>query len=115
MPQVIGWFRPVVLAPTSLFTALTPTEIQSLLLHELAHIRRHDYLVNVLQCVIETIFFFRPGGTLALASNRLERELACDETVVEITGDKISFSRALLAVADQSRLPHPRWPPPKGI
>ena len=107
VPQVIGWFRPVVLAPTSIFTALTPSEIESLLLHELVHIRRHDYLVNLVQCVIETVFFFHPAIRWLSHRIRLERELACDETVVAITGDKITFSRALLAVADQARAPRP--------
>lgn len=107
VPQVIGWLRPVVLAPSSLFTALTPTEIESLLLHELVHIRRHDYLVNLVQCVIETVFFFHPAVRWLSHRIRLERELACDEMVVNVTGDKVTFSRALLSIADQSRLPRP--------
>ncbi len=107
VPQVIGWFRPVVLAPVSIFTTLTPGEIECLLLHELVHVRRYDFLINLLQCAIETVFFFHPGVRWLSHRIRLERELACDEVVVAITGDKLTFSRALLAMADQSQLPRP--------
>ena len=107
VPQAIGWYKPVVLVPTSLFTTLTPAEIESLLLHELVHLRRYDFLLNLLQCAIETLLFFHPGIHWLSRRVRLERELACDEEVIRLTGDRFTFSRALLSMADQPRLPHP--------
>ncbi len=107
VPQVVGWWMPVILVPTSIFSTLTPREIECLLLHELAHIRRHDYAINLFQCLIETFFFFHPSVWWLSQRIRLERELACDETVVNITGDPLAFSRALLALADLVQLPQP--------
>ncbi len=107
VPQAIGWLRPVILVPTSLFTSLTPQELESLLLHELVHVRRYDFLVNLLQCAIETVFFYHPGILWLSQRVRLERELACDDEVVRLTGDKLTFSRALLSLADVSRLGQP--------
>lgn len=107
VPQVMGWFKPVVLVPSSMFTTLSPAEIECLLLHELVHIRRYDFVVNLMQCVIETVFFYHPGVRWLSRRIRLERELACDEAVVSLTEDKLTFSRALLSLADLAQLPQP--------
>lgn len=107
VPQALGWLKPVILLPGSLFTALTPAEIECLLLHELIHLRRHDFLVNLLQCLIETLFFYHPGVYWLSRRIRLERELACDAAVVALTADKLTFSRALLSLAEQTQLPSP--------
>ena len=107
VPQVTGWYKPVIMVPTSIFTTLTPDEIESLLLHELVHLRRYDFLVNVLQCAIETVLFFHPGIHWLSRRVRLERELACDEEVIRLTGDRFTYSRALLSLAELPRLPHP--------
>lgn len=107
VPQALGWLKPVILLPGSLFTALTPAEIECLLLHELIHLRRHDFLVNLLQCLIETLFFYHPGVCWLSRRIRLERELACDAAVVALTADKLTFSRALLSLAEQTQLPSP--------
>src|SRR6185436_17627006 len=61
VPTVVGWLRPVLLMPLSLECGLTPRELELLLAHELAHIRRHDYLVNLLQTAVETALFYHPG------------------------------------------------------
>jgi beta-lactamase regulating signal transducer with metallopeptidase domain len=65
VPTVIGWLRPVVLLPVSTLAGLTPQQVEAILAHELAHIRRHDYLVNLLQVVVETLLFYHPlcGGS----------------------------------------------------
>lgn len=107
VPQAMGWLKPVVLVPSSLFTTFTPAEIECLLLHEMMHIRRHDFLVNLIQCVIETLFFYHPGVYWLSRRIRLERELACDAGVVSFTDDQITFSRALLSLAEQALLPPP--------
>tara|TARA_R110002124_G_scaffold71986_4_gene192592 strand:+ start:2045 stop:5131 length:3087 start_codon:yes stop_codon:yes gene_type:complete len=107
VPQAMGWLKPVVLVPASLFTTLSPDEIECLILHELIHIQRHDFLLNLMQCVIETLFFYHPGVYWLSRRIRLERELACDAAVVSFTNDRFTFSRALLSLAEQAQLPAP--------
>src|SRR2546427_7001828 len=61
VPGVLGWVRPVILLPASALTGLTPLQLEALLAHELAHVRRYDYLVNLVQSVIETLLFYHPA------------------------------------------------------
>jgi len=61
VPSVIGHFKPVILLPASALTGLAPQELEAILAHELAHIRRHDYLVNLIQTTIETLLFYHPA------------------------------------------------------
>src|SRR5437016_13902939 len=61
VPAVVGWLRPVILLPASALTGLTPLQLDALLAHELAHVRRYDYLVNLVQSVIETLLFYHPA------------------------------------------------------
>jgi beta-lactamase regulating signal transducer with metallopeptidase domain len=99
VPVVISWFRPVVLVPTSIMTNLTPAEVEALLVHELAHIRRRDDVVNLLQTVIETLLFYHPAVWWLSARLRQEREHCCDDLAAEMIGDRLVYSRALLAAA----------------
>jgi beta-lactamase regulating signal transducer with metallopeptidase domain len=95
VPAVIGWIKPAVIVPTSLLSGLTTAELESLLAHELAHIRRHDYLVNLLQTVIETLLFYHPAVWWLSGVVRCERENCCDDLAVEACGNKLDFVRAL--------------------
>ena len=61
VPTVIGWLRPVVLMPASALAGMGPQQLEAILAHELAHIRRHDYLVNLLQTLVETLLFYHPA------------------------------------------------------
>ena len=79
VPMVVGAFRPVILMPVSMFLGLAPDQLEAILLHELAHIRRHDNLINLLQHVVETMFFFHPAVWWVSASIRTEREHCCDD------------------------------------
>lgn len=97
VPMVLGIFKPIVLIPMSLLTQLPKEELENILLHELAHIRRKDYLVNLLQCLAETVFFFNPGVRWLSMLIREEREHACDDLVIEVTHDKPAFVNALIA------------------
>src|SRR5262249_39196133 len=74
MPVVIGWLRPVILVPAGVFAGLTPDQIDAILAHELAHIRRGDYLVNALQRVVEIVLFYHPAVWWVSACIRRERE-----------------------------------------
>ena len=94
-PAVVGWLRPVVLVPVGALTGLPPRQVEALLLHELAHIRRHDYFVNILQSVVETLLFYHPAVWWISGHIRAERELCCDDVAVSITGDVLTYARAL--------------------
>jgi uncharacterized protein (TIGR03435 family) len=94
-PAAIGWFRPIVLVPAGALAGLPSAHMEALLLHELAHIRRHDYLVQILQSVVEAIFFYHPGVWWISGHMRIERELCCDDIAVSITGDAVMYARAL--------------------
>jgi len=96
VPAVIGWLRPVVLVPASALTGLTPQQLEVLLAHELAHVRRYDYLVNVIQCVIETLLFYHPAVWWVSRRIRDEREHCCDDLVVAVCGDPHLYATALV-------------------
>ena len=97
-PGVVGWLRPVVLLPTGTLLGLTPQQLEAVLAHELAHIRRHDYLVNLLQSMVETLLFYHPAVWWVSSRVRRERELCCDDLAVETSGDAIGYARALTAL-----------------
>jgi len=101
VPTVIGWLRPVVLIPASCLTGLSVMQIEAILAHELAHIRRHDYLVSVLQSVIETLLFYHPAVWWVSRQVRREREYCCDEIAVAVGGDRLAYARALSALEER--------------
>ena len=100
-PGVVGWLRPAVLLPPAAAMGITPQQLQAVLAHELAHIKRHDYLVNVFQVVAETVFFYHPAVWWTSKQIRIERELCCDDIAVRSCGDPIGYARALTALARQ--------------
>jgi beta-lactamase regulating signal transducer with metallopeptidase domain len=83
VPTVVGWLRPAVLVPVGALSGIAPEYMQALLAHELAHIRRRDYLVNILQSVVEALLFYHPAVWWISGHIRVERELCCDEIAVE--------------------------------
>jgi beta-lactamase regulating signal transducer with metallopeptidase domain len=95
IPSVIGWWRPVILLPIGAFAGLTPAQADAILVHELAHIRRHDYLVNGLQHVAETLLFYHPAVWWLSRRMRVEREHCCDAVVVRLCGDPVDYAAAL--------------------
>jgi beta-lactamase regulating signal transducer with metallopeptidase domain len=98
-PTVIGWMRPVILLPIAALTNLSPVQIEAILAHELAHIRRRDYAVNLLQTVAETLLFYHPGVWWVSARVREEREHCCDEVAVEVCGEPEAYATALAELA----------------
>jgi beta-lactamase regulating signal transducer with metallopeptidase domain len=95
VPTVIGWLKPVVLLPTSAVACLSPDQLEAILAHELAHIRRHDYLVNLLQTVVETLLFYHPAVWWLSRRIRAEREHCCDDLAVSLCGDPVAYAAAL--------------------
>jgi len=100
-PMVIGWLRPVILLPLGFLQSLPGAQIDALLLHELAHIRGHDYLVNLLQRIAETLLFYHPAVWWVSEQIRREREFRCDDRVREAQGDGHSLASALVTLAER--------------
>ncbi len=97
-PLTLGFFKPVVLVPASFFAGLPAAQVEAILLHEIAHIRRHDYLINLLQTAIKTIFFFHPAVHYISRKIDTDREHACDDFAVSLTRDPQSLARGLAAL-----------------
>lgn len=100
VPIVIGWLRPVILLPASALVGLTPHQLEALLAHELAHIRRQDYLVNLLQTIVETLLFYHPAVWWVSRRIRAEREECCDDLAVSVCGDRVVYARALASMEE---------------
>jgi TonB family protein len=105
-PSVTGWLSPVILLPISAIAGLTPDQLEAVLAHELAHIRRHDYLVNLLQMAAETLLFYHPAVWWISTRIRHERELCCDDLAVQASGGALCYARALTAL-EKMRGAHP--------
>lgn len=95
VPTLLGWLRPVVLLPASTLAGLSPQQLETILAHELAHVRRHDWLVNLLQNVVEAVLFYHPAVWWVSAQIRVERENCCDDMVVAAYGDPAGYAGAL--------------------
>jgi beta-lactamase regulating signal transducer with metallopeptidase domain len=100
VPMVIGWLRPVILVPVAALTGLSALELDAILAHELAHIRRHDYLVNLVQCIIEALMFYHPATWWISSVIRREREHCCDDLAVRACRDRIAYARALATIEE---------------
>jgi TonB family protein len=98
VPTVIGWLKPVILLPASVLAELPRAQMEMIIAHELAHVRRNDYLVNLLQVVIETLFFYHPAVRWMASQVRAEREHCCDDLVVEQCGRPVQYARALASL-----------------
>jgi TonB family protein len=106
VPTVIGWLRPVILLPLGCFSGLSPIQIEAILAHEIAHIRRRDYLVSVLQSAVEALLFYHPAVWLISRRVRIEREHCCDDLAVQYTGNALVYARALSLLGEhRSALP----------
>lgn len=106
VPMMMGVLKPVVLIPLSLSTQLSMHQAEAILLHELAHIKRHDFLVNIIQMCVETFLFFNPFSWLVSAQVRKEREHCCDDMVVRST-DKLSYAKTLATLETFRQMPQP--------
>lgn len=98
VPATLNFFKPVILLPVAAFAQLTPQQVESVILHELAHIKRNDYLINIVVSVIETILFFNPFVHLLGKSLKKEREHCCDDFVLHFRFDPHSYASALLSL-----------------
>jgi beta-lactamase regulating signal transducer with metallopeptidase domain len=100
-PLAMGVLRSVVLLPASALTSLTLEQLEVVLAHELAHIRRADYLWNMLQTMIETLFFFHPAVWWVSRNLRQQRELCCDDAALDCCSDPLTYATALLCLEEE--------------
>ena len=98
VPVLVGWLRPAVVFPVAALAGLSPVQIEALLAHELAHVRRHDYLVNLLQSFAEIVLFYHPAVWWLSRRVRTERELCCDDLAVGLC-DRLVYATALTDLA----------------
>ena len=99
-PAAMGWLRPVILLPVTALTGLDEDQLRAVIAHELAHIRRWDFQVNLFQILVETLLFYHPAVWWLNRRIRAERELCCDEIAVAITGNRLVYAQALASMAE---------------
>jgi beta-lactamase regulating signal transducer with metallopeptidase domain len=104
-PAVLGWFRPVVLLPMRALTGLTEQQIEAVIAHELAHIRRLDCFVNLFQIAAETLLFYHPAVWWVSQRIRAERENCCDDEAISVCGDAVIYARALTLMEEWRTAP----------
>ena len=105
VPAAVGWLSPVVLLPVSALSGLSTRQLEMVLAHELAHIRRHDFAVNLAQVLVETLLFYHPAVRWVSHVIRVEREHCCDDVAVAASGGAVSYARALTALEELRVLP----------
>src|SRR5712692_4196978 len=104
-PAVLGWLRPVVLLPVRALISLTEEQIEAVIAHELAHIRRFDCFVNLFQIATETLLFYHPAVWWVSQRIRAEREHCCDDEAIAICGDAVNYARALTLMEEWRTAP----------
>ena len=97
-PLVVGHLKPVVVFPVALVSSLPPEHIEAILAHELAHVHRQDYWINILQSVVDSIFFYHPAVGWISSIMREEREKCCDDLAVSLCGNTLGYAKALSEV-----------------
>jgi beta-lactamase regulating signal transducer with metallopeptidase domain len=105
VPAVIGWFRPIVLLPVTALTGLSEEQLQSIIVHELAHIRRLDPFVNVFQISVESLLFYHPAIWWINKRIRAEREHCCDDIAVSLCGNPVEYAHALTLMEEWRNAP----------
>ena len=109
VPTLIGWLKPTILLPVSLLSGFTPTQVELILAHELAHVRRYDYIANLVQVVVETLLFYHPVVHWICADVRHQREQCCDDLVLSVGGgERLTYARTLADLEEwiQDRTEH---------
>jgi beta-lactamase regulating signal transducer with metallopeptidase domain len=104
-PAVVGWFRPVILLPVSALTGLTAQQLEAVIAHELAHVKRLDAFVNLFQMAAETLLFYHPAVWWLSKRIRAERENCCDDVAIAVCGNAVEYARALATMAEWQSAP----------
>ncbi len=114
IPVAIGYLKPIILLPIGMINSLPYTQVEAIIAHELAHIKRYDYLVNFIQTFAETLFFFNPAMWFISSQIRNERENCCDDLALDVCGDSITYSKALYNLQQINDVQHSLVLPAKG-
>lgn len=107
-PAVIGCLKPVLLLPLGMICRLSPAQLEAVLIHELAHVQRHDYLFNLVQTLIEALFYFHPAVWYLSGVARREREHCCDDAVLRLNAHPLDYAKALLWLQENALAREPR-------
>lgn len=99
-PVVVGFLKPMVLFPIGAINRLNPQEVEAILAHEIAHVMRHDYIFNIIQSVIEALFYFNPAVWWISANIRAERENCCDDVAIQLCGNSMTYAKSLVVVQE---------------
>jgi beta-lactamase regulating signal transducer with metallopeptidase domain len=97
-PVIIGFLRPTILIPVACINQLSVSQMEAVILHELAHIKRNDYLLNLFIAMTEIVYFFNPFSRLLIKALKQERENSCDDWVLQFRFDPIQYASALLSL-----------------
>lgn len=103
-PMVIGHLKPVIFFPMGAINRLSAQEVEAILAHELAHIMRNDYIINLLVSCIESLYYFHPAMWWLTAQIRAEREHCCDDLAIRATGQPIQYAQSLVAVQEMTMM-----------
>jgi bla regulator protein BlaR1 len=104
IPMVVGVLKPVILVPVGMLTHISPDQVESILIHELAHIRRQDYLFNLIQHLVDTLFFFNPALVWVSSLIRGERENCCDDIAISQTRSRRQLINALVSFHEYTQV-----------
>ncbi len=104
VPSVTGFLKPIIFLPAAITNQLTIQQTEAILLHELAHIKRNDYLINLLQSAVEVVLFFNPFVTFLGKTAKKERENCCDDCVIDFQYDSFEYAKALISLEEQRQL-----------
>ncbi|MBL0235222.1 MAG: M56 family metallopeptidase [Saprospiraceae bacterium] len=107
-PMVIGHLKPIILFPIGSINKLEVNEVEAILAHEIAHILRNDYLINILQTILEAIFYFHPAVWWLSSQVRIERENCCDDVAVKICGNSLTYAKSLVRVQEMTYIQNPQ-------
>ncbi|MEZ4826816.1 MAG: M56 family metallopeptidase [Bacteroidia bacterium] len=108
VPMVIGHLKPVILVPAGMLNGISPAQLEAIIVHELAHIRRNDFLINLLISAAEAVLFYHPAYWWIAAHIQEEREHCCDDMVIKYCGDPLSYAK-VLADLEENRLENLRF------
>ena len=100
VPMVIGWLKPIILLPIGTANNMSPAQVEAILAHELAHIGGRDYILNIIQTIVEILFYYHPAVWWISANIRAERENRCDDIAVRLCGNSLTYAKALLALQE---------------
>jgi len=100
VPLLAGILRPVIIVPAGMVTNLPFSQVETIMMHELSHLRRKDYLVNIMQLFIECVLFYHPAVWIISGLVRDEREHCCDDEVLRMTDNPVNYAKALIHIAE---------------